>query len=112
MDSHMTLQISALQLFTRHALSALIKHRQLIFMLRGLDSSTREASKGISSTRNLSSARGSVSRADQCQPDGDPRADSLQIVFVYDSKLWIKASANRQIKDLWRDCEKRLKVGP
>ncbi len=36
---------------------------------------------------------------------------AASLVFTYDSRLWLKASSNRQLRELWRECERRLKVG-
>ena len=118
MDGRFTMQIPALQLFTRHALTALIKHRQLLLTLKGLASSSKRRTAIGHETLSArirplgsapASAQGTTSGAGQ--PGGDVDGDDLQLVFAYDSKLWIKASSDRQAKDLWRDCEKRLKVG-
>lgn len=31
-------------------------------------------------------------------------------VFVYDSRLWLRASSNRMLKEVWRECERHLKA--
>ena len=42
--------------------------------------------------------------------DAGAEANMLRLVFAYDSRLWLKANSSRQIKEGWRECEKRLKV--
>ena len=37
--------------------------------------------------------------------------EAISRAFSYDGRLWLKASANMHVKELWRECEKRLKVG-
>ena len=36
--------------------------------------------------------------------------EALGRSFHYDGRLWLKASASTHVKELWRECEKRLKV--
>ena len=36
--------------------------------------------------------------------------EDLGLIFTYDSRLWLKVSSSRPVKELWRECEKRLKV--
>ena len=103
MPNTWTSQLSALQLFTRHALTALIKHRQLLTLLKGVACTSMRAGKAQGKGQT---AQGSRSHRIAFDDDND----GLPLVFMYDSKLWLKASSNRQFKDLWRDCEKRLKV--
>ena len=46
----------------------------------------------------------------QADASGASKEDFIGKAFSYDGKLWLRASASMQVKELWRECEKRLKV--
>ncbi|KAG1675875.1 hypothetical protein FOA52_001532 [Chlamydomonas sp. UWO 241] len=106
----------AAQPYACHALTGLIKHRQLLSILKETAASSGTQLRGARpSVRTLQSQWQPQAAAapDAGASTSAPGAGGGYVdagVFAYDSRLWLRASSSRATKEVWRETERHLKA--